>query len=320
MVNIKRKVIKQGNGTLTITLPKGWTDDIGLTGNDEVDITPNQNNLIVTPNKPQKQKKISIDVDKFERLSFAKFLIACYEQGFDTIDMHFTKSHVTSWRGGKEDISKVINFFVTRLIGFEVLSQTKNRVSIGNISEKYLKFDSILSRIFFLIEEYFTNLINAFETNDYASLKESQIQHDNITKLIALGSRIIYDSPEFSKVEAMNLVTILNLLDKITDFIRDAYRNTSLYNKKISRNTLDLAVNAFKFLELYRHFFNKFSYEEINKLDDLRGEVKDLHIQCVAKVPKESAINSNFDALVDTLHGAIKPRIALELAKGKLGN
>ena len=35
---MKRKVIKQGNGTLTITLPKGWTEEIGLEGGDEVEI------------------------------------------------------------------------------------------------------------------------------------------------------------------------------------------------------------------------------------------------------------------------------------------
>ena len=312
---MKRKVIKQGNGTLTITLPKKWTDDVGLTGGDEIEVSLSQNNLIATPLKANKKKEISIDVDKFERLSFAKFLIACYEQGFDTIDLVFTKSHVQSWSHGKEEGNDVINFFVTRLIGFEVLSQTKNRIRIGNISEKYVKFDSILSRIFFLIEEYLDNLISAFESNDFEPLKERESRHDNITKLVALGCRIIHDSPEFSKVEAMNLVTILNLLDKITDFVRYAYKYASLYDKKVSTQTINIAKKSFKFVEAYRHFFNKFGYEEISELDETRGSVKKAYLECVSASPKESAINSNFDALVETLHGGIKPRIALQLAK-----
>ncbi len=312
---MKRKVIKQGNGTLTITLPKQWADEVGLNSGEEIEITISQNNLIVTPVKSIVKKEITIDVDKFERLSFAKFLIACYEQGFDTIDLVFTKSHVQSWSHGKEQVNDVINFFVTRLIGFEVLSQTKNKVRIGNISKEYVKFESIMSRIFFLIEEYLSTLITALETNNHESLSERENRHDNITKLVALGCRIVHDSTEFSKVEAMNLVTILNLLDKITDFIRYACKYTSLYNKKVGSDTIKTAKKSFKFLESYRHFFNKFSYEAISELDELRGDVKKSYLECVQNCPKESAINSNFDALVETLHGAIKTRIAIELAK-----
>ena len=66
---------------------------------------------------------------------------------------------------------------------------------------------------------------------------------------------------------------------------------------------------------MYRFFYNKFDFKTINDLDDLRGDVKRLYLLCVKKFPNESAINSNFDALVETLHGAIKPRISLELSK-----
>lgn len=312
---MKRKVIKQGNGTLTITLPSQWVKDIGLKETDEIEITLSQNNLIVAPANAKNKKEMTIDVDKFERLSFAKFLIASYEQGFDTIDLVFTKSHVQSWSHGKEQVNDVINFFVTRLIGFEVLSQTKNKIRIGNISKEYVKFESIMSRIFFLIEEYLSTLVTALETHNYETLAERENRHDNITKLVALGCRIVHDSTEFSKVEAMNLLTILNLLDKITDFIRYSFKYTSLYNKKVSEDTIKTAKRAFKFIESYRHFYNKFSYDAISELDDIRGDVKRLYLECVQKCPKESAINSNFDALVETLHGAIKTRIAIELAK-----
>ena len=69
---MKRKIIKQGNGTLTITLPKQWTKDIGLDANNEVELTLNQNNMVVHAPNSKKQKTISINVDNFERLSFAQ--------------------------------------------------------------------------------------------------------------------------------------------------------------------------------------------------------------------------------------------------------
>ncbi|MBD3354588.1 hypothetical protein GF361_01225 [Candidatus Woesearchaeota archaeon] len=307
---MKRKVIKQGNGTLTITLPKQWTKDINLTGNSEVEITNNENNLIISPASTEKEKTISINVDNFERLSFAKFLIACYEQGFDTMDLVFSKSIIKSWSHGEEGITDVITFFVSRLIGFEVLSQTKNSVKIGNIAKEHMKFESILSRIFFLIEEYLRHLI---ESNNPEELTDRESRHDNITKMIALSIREIYESNALSKIEALNLTAILNMLDKVTDFIRYSYKNAT---KPLSKETISLAKKTLKFLDLYRSFFNKFSYKAINQLDELRGEIKNQNITNLKKHPAEASVNSQFDALVETLHGAIKPRISIEIEKG----
>jgi|GEM_PF-2402527 len=312
---MKRKVIKQGNGTLTITLPIEWTREMGLKGDEEIEVTVSDNRLLVESEHGKKEKIISLDIDHLERLSFAKFIIACYEQGYDTIDVVFSKPHINSWSHGKENVSDVINFFVSRLVGFEVLSQTKNSIKIGNISEKHLKFENILSRIFFLIEEYLSHLIEGLETNNYNDMKEGEKRHDNITKLVALASRILHESDSFSRSESMNLFTILNILDKITDFIRYAYKNTLKFNDKVSKNTISLARKAYQFLETYRSFYNKFDYRLVNDLDDLRGEVKKSFLECIKQCPKEAGINSNLDALVECLNGAVKLRISLELEK-----
>ena len=312
---MKRKVIKQGNGTLTITLPKRWTEDIGLTGDDEIEAMINENNLIISPVSAGKKKLISINVDDFERLSLAKFLMACYEQGFDEMDLTFTKSKIKSWAMGDEDISKVINFYVSRLVGFEVLSQTKKSIKIGNIAQKHEKFESILSRIFFLIEEYLKDLIETMKSNDFDDLKSGESRHDNITKLVSLASRIVHESKSLSKIEVLNFFTILNLLDKITDFIRYAYRYTEKFNKRTNKETINFANKTLEFIEMYRGFFNKFNHKSIHLLDELRGEIKKQFLIIANKYPKKAVINAQFDALVETLHGAIKPRIAIELIK-----
>lgn len=312
-----RKIIEQGNGTLTITLPKQWVDEIGLKGSSEIELLINQKNIIVMPLDTKKEKTISIHVDNFERLSFAKFLIACYELGFDTMELTFTKSTVQSWSHGKEDITEVINFFITRLVGFEILSQSKSVIRIGNIVKEHVKFESIVSRIFFLIEEYLQHLIDAMKSGEYDDLKNGENRHDNITKLIALATREVYEGGNFTKAEALNLAVILIILDKITDFIRYAYKYTSKYNSKVSNETINLAAKAMSFVEKYREFFNKFGFQQINELDDIRGEVKASFVKLIVSKSKEAPINAQFDALVETLHGAIKSRIAMDIDKGE---
>ncbi len=43
---MKRKIIKQGNDTLTITLPRMWCDKFGVKAGDEVNVEENDNSLI----------------------------------------------------------------------------------------------------------------------------------------------------------------------------------------------------------------------------------------------------------------------------------
>jgi phosphate uptake regulator len=311
-----RKIIKQGNGTLTITLPKQWADEVGLTGNSEIELIVNQKNLVVVPISTNNEKTITIHVDNFDRLSFAKFLIACYELGFDSMELTFTKSTVKSWSHGNEDLKDVINFFVARLVGFEILSQSKTVIRIGNIVKEHVKFESIVSRSFFLIEEYLQNLIDAMKSGDYDDLKNGENRHDNITKFIALATRELYEGEKFTKAEAFNLAVILTLLDKVTDFIRYSYKYTVKHNSKISPDTIALAQNAALFIEKYREFFHKFSFTLINEMDSIRGDVKSGFVKIVESKAKEAAITAQFDALVETLHGGIKSRIAIDVDKG----
>jgi len=310
---MKRKVIKQGHNTLTITLPKEWADHNNIKPGDELDLAELEEGLLLRGEGQDTPKSISLNVDGLGRLALAKLLIACFEQGFDTITLTFTRTKTKSWSHGNENTSDIINLFSSRLIGLEVLSQTPRSITLGKVSEKLIKFDSVLSRIFFLIEEYLQHLIDDMKTVNFDDLKEGENRHDNITKFVALASRMVLEDPHYTKTEMVNYFTILNFLDKVTDFIRYSYRNTARHKGKVSKETIALAEKAHAYIELYRHTFYKFDYKLIDQLDSMRGDVKDKFMASTIK--KEACIASNLDALVETLHGIIKSMIALELAK-----
>ena len=44
---MKRKIIKQGHNTLTVTLPSKWVKKLNLTADDEVDIIEKENSLLI---------------------------------------------------------------------------------------------------------------------------------------------------------------------------------------------------------------------------------------------------------------------------------
>lgn len=306
---MKRKVVKQGNNTLTITLPRTWTAKFHVKAGDELEVEERERELRFSTDYKKQIRSISINVEDFGRLALAKTLMTCFEQGFDEITLNFEKQRmIPSWSHPEQNITDVINFFIGRLIGFEVLSQSPRSITIGNLSEKMIKFENILSRIFFLIEEYLSHLITAMKNQDKAEFEESENRHDNITKFISLALRIVYEDSNNTKTEALNYFCILSILDKITDFIRYAYRNNSQYGGKVSKETIEVAEKTLSYIEMYRQFYNKFQYKTISELDLLRADVK----KRASMSKKEFSICSQFDAIAETASGMIKPRIALE--------
>ena len=94
---MKRRVIPQGNSTLTITLPRNWTKEMGINAGDELEVQVSGSSLLINTQQKKIKKTISINVDGLERLALAKFLNVCFEQGYDTITLTYSKSKISSW-------------------------------------------------------------------------------------------------------------------------------------------------------------------------------------------------------------------------------
>jgi phosphate uptake regulator len=313
---MKRRIIKQGNNTLTITLPKQWTVKENISAGDEISIVEDGEDLKISSNLTKQDKSITINIDNLEKMALAKLLTACFEQEYDKIILNFSKKTIKPYSIRCSDLIGTINLYIGRMIGFEVTSQSSTSMVIEKVSERLTGFDNVLSRLFFLIEEYINMLIHDLKTEDYEDLREGEIRHENITKFVALASKMVSENNGFNKTETLNYFLIFNYMDKITDFIRYAYQSTLSFNKKVSDETIILGEKALDYLKLYRSFFYKFDYKKINELDLIRHELKKTFVKSSQK-HKEVGISSNFDALVEILNGTIKSRISLELLKEK---
>ena len=53
---MKRKIIKQGHNTLTVTLPSDWVKKLNLKSGDEIDVLENENSLILNGFEKNKEK------------------------------------------------------------------------------------------------------------------------------------------------------------------------------------------------------------------------------------------------------------------------
>ena len=87
---MKRKVIKQGNGTLTITLPKQWTNRVGLKGGDEIDISEREKSgLLINLESTHKSRSIRMNIKDNDVLR--SVLGEIYGAGYDKVIINLEK-------------------------------------------------------------------------------------------------------------------------------------------------------------------------------------------------------------------------------------
>lgn len=115
---MKRKLIRQGAGGLTVCLPKEWTSRNNLKPGKEVNLEEEDNKLVIasSPNQPTKQK--TLDIGEFGLLQIRSIIASAYKAGYSQITL---KSVPPS-----NKIDEIVNTFT----GLEIISQSKDQVII----------------------------------------------------------------------------------------------------------------------------------------------------------------------------------------------
>lgn len=139
---MRRKLIQQGGGGLTLYLPKKWIDGQGLKAGDEVAVDVVDNGLRIIPAASEKTKKrIELRFEVTRESVVRTFILNAYRSGFDIISVHYP--------GKKEDIVKIVDDY---LIGFEVVERD-GRIVVESVSEpNYESFEAILQRQFYMLD------------------------------------------------------------------------------------------------------------------------------------------------------------------------
>lgn len=263
---MKRKVIKQGNGTLTITLPKGWTEKTGLKGGDEINIEETDGMVCVSAEKGFTPKKISIEISKLDKSVLDSLLAVLHKSGYDEIELTFDEPKLV------KIIQKRIN---SMLIGYEIIEQTNKRCIIKSIASQYdSNIDDIIRRIFLVTLSLAQNTLDVMKSGDLSNIDELMVLEETNNKLTNLCHRILNKKPTMG-AKTVYLYIVVWLLESIADDYRDICKVLSekKTKPKFDKATMDIYGKIMKLLEHLYHLFYNFDLEEMKMI---RQEHKDI--------------------------------------------
>ncbi len=276
---MRRKIIKQGHNTLTVTLPSEWTKKLNLNAGDEIDIDENGGSLVVNGKQNNGFKSTTIDISGLGVPMLWRFFQSAYREGYDEIKLVYDKSkkqcegvynYYSSQfeykRLGEKPVTKtpieMIQGLVDRFVGMEVIDNTGACCIIREMGEPSAKeFDSSLRRIFLLVQELFEKVIELIKNNETGDISVCKTLHTmdiNIDRFIDYCCRInnkISDS-SFQKNKPVMFSTLF-LLELLGDEFKYIGNHLARTKKKVDE-TLKFAETVQKHFDNYYHLFYKF--------------------------------------------------------------
>ncbi len=286
---MKRKIIKQGHNTLTITLPSEWVKKLNLSAGDEIDLVEDNSSLIINGKQHNGFKSTTIDITGFSVPMLWRFFQSAYRECYDEIRIKYDSSkkdyegvynyyatHFEYSRVGekisKEGAFDMISGLVNRFIGMEIIEHGEGYCIIremGEISSK--EFESSLRRIFLLLLDLFDKIIDLIKENEIGDMTICKTIHQmdiNIDRFIDYCCRInnkIKDST-FQKNKPLMFSTLF-----ILELLGDEFKYIGTHLAK-SKSKLDeiipFAERVKEHFEMYYHLFYKFDRNNVIKFGE----------------------------------------------------
>ncbi|MFH1289922.1 MAG: AbrB/MazE/SpoVT family DNA-binding domain-containing protein [Nanoarchaeota archaeon] len=319
---MKRKIIKQGHNTLTLTLPRNWIKKLNLKAGEEIDVVENEDSLIVNGHQNTKKNCGVIDITNFSVPLLWRYMQSAYRAGCDEIKVifdpskknyedafHFYTTQFEYANLGEKVLPKtaraMIQDVANRFVGIDVIESGKDYCLIKEVAEVSPKeFDSSLRKIFLVINELFERVIGVIETNgikDSRLCKEIHNTDLNIDRSVDYCSRILNRIVGMMPERKKSLMfSSLFLLELIGDEFKYIAKHFAL-SKKPVKECEKIAKNVRDHFGIYYQLFYKFDRETALKFgendvavykehfktkDNFHGEARSIakHLMMISKL------------------------------------
>ncbi len=282
---------------------------------DEIDITIAGNHLVIAPQNDETPltHHVSVDISNLDRSSIMYTVRGMYRRGYDEIELEFTNTTTSHLRPNKEvNVLSVIHEEVNRLIGVEIIQQREHSCVIKSISEVTTKdFETLLRRIFLLLNDASSDLLAAISKNDHILLETIEEKHNTVTKFISYCLRLLNKKGHPDLKNPSIHYHIIATLDKIMDNIKYAGRDFRNLSRQMSPAGIKIVECIHNSLIWYYDFFYKFDASYITKLYKNRDAVrKMLHEGTLS--PGELVSISLLSSILELLVDITEARVSLQ--------
>lgn len=302
---MKRKIIKQGHNTLTITLPSEWVKHLNLQAGNEIDLIERDNGLFISAEKNGEGLKTEIDLAGLDIPAIWKHFVSVYREGYDEVIVKFDSSisynnpykfftkHTIDMRYDQEKLTpfEMIQLITNRFVGFEVTEHHRAHCVIKDMGEITSKeFDNSLRRVFLLIQQMGEDLVEAVKDNNPKILEHAHDIDINVDKFHDYCIRVL-NKTKFKDMKKTNLFfSTLYILEMLGDeFKHIAHHLLKDLKGKNFDNLLELAELTLEQFNKYYDLYYKYDKSKLMSLSKTDMEIHSYLPRLYKKKPNKKS-------------------------------
>ena len=335
---MKRRIIKQGHSTLTVTLPASWTKQHELKGGDELEVIERDGALSFFTDKRNSRERITIDLRGLSVQMMWKYFMSAYRQGYDEVRVVFDPNrktyenaysyfthHFPFTRLGQKlpgrSVLDTIQDLVNRFIGWGIIDANEKGCTIREFSEDSVKeFENSQRRIFLLLLQMFEHAVDDIENNklnDVNQYAEMHVMDTNVDRFHDFCCRVINKIGHHQPNKKPLIVASLYLLE----ILGDELKHISIHCARTNHGVSPVAPLAKKVMEQYRLYyklFYDFNRDLVIKISDNDHAIYSTHFKLARKkttTHDERGILSHLKQISKKLMALTELRIEMEMCK-----
>ena len=253
---MKRKVVKHGSSTLTISLPSKWAKRFNIRQGDELHVEEKERSLVISTDKNYAWEKATIDLNKIG--FFNKNLISnVYHVGYDEVELFYD---------GIDVLRQVIQR-LSDCIGYEIVNQSEKRCVIRSISTiSDTEFDKVLSRTFLVTLSMAKDMHEAIKSREFHRLKDLRVLESTNNKFTDYCRRILNKKGYKTAKMTPTMYSLVHDMEKIGDDYKHICDLLEGQKGPISKETLRIFEEVNDYFETFYRLFYKFDKERAEKM------------------------------------------------------
>jgi phosphate uptake regulator len=260
---MKRRVVKHGTSTLTISLPIDWVKKFKIQSGQELDVQERGNKILIRSSNDISEKELNVLFDKPGNIP-KRLLISPFIHGYDLIRVNYLYPEVKIY---------VYNLLQNYYMGFEIIEESPNLIVLKNVAKGIEEeFDIMLNRLIFLVSTRLKILLEVMKTENYNLLKDNETFEHSADKINLFCKRMLNINAN-KENKSCSFYSVINYLENISD----AEFSISCYliekKIKITRQTIDFMQFTLDYMNLWYKLFLKYDFETFYKLKDLESKM-----------------------------------------------
>ena len=252
------------DSTSLISLPKNWVHLNSVNKGDELEIIDLGNKLLIKGKLSNKSTVINLN-DTTDKDLIWRYIVTVYRKGNDNITVIYNN----------ETTLKEIQNFIADLIGFAIVKEEKNSITIKDlIQSDNSNLDETLRKILSLLIDMSNTIYTAINKSKKDALKSIEHADYNVNRFTNLFLRIINIHGHLNHYSTNSFYKITSIIEEIGDEYR---RLAFLYDgKKIGNDTLIAFNSVNKLIVDYSELLFNFSFERLKEFHEASNNAKNL--------------------------------------------